>query len=198
MKIKRGKPASEPIASPESEPRSEPRFVSKSTGRILVPITASGLIDLAKMNRDSRKQLTDLIKSEPVQKQLGFGPPTKTFDPKQCEYLYDAVGRFYQTLGKYLLKYPDRAQRELLYTDEEKRQLGEPTAAMLDSYAPQFLADHQALLAWGVMFASITQQKFAKAGEVAALEKKNPGRVDIAPAESSIVFPSDGAEGPAN
>lgn len=194
MKIKRtatrNPETPDPPAGNAGNPPAEPpatRYVSKSANRILVPVTSSGIIDLAKMNRDARKQLQDLLKSEGVQKQLGFGPPAATFDPEQCKYLYDGVGRVYQTLGKYLLKYPEAACQELLYTDDEKNALGPATAKMLDSYAPEFLAKHQALFAWGVMFAGITQQKFGRATEIANAEKKKP-HFDR-PAPSVDVFP---------
>lgn len=196
MKIKRGSaPKPETPDTPANAgipPAGDPpatRYVSKSANRILVPVTSSGIIDLAKMNRDARKQLQDLLRNEGVQKQLGFGPPAATFDPEQCKYLYDGVGRVYQTLGKYLLKYPEAAQTELLYTEDEKNALGPATAKMLDSYAPEFLARHQALFAWGVMFAGITQQKFARATEIAEAEKKKP-HFDR-PAQPAQVFPSD-------
>jgi hypothetical protein len=87
MKIKRGNapkptvPPETPIAGDDHSPGT--RYVSKSANRILVPVTSSGIIDLAKMNRDARKQLQDLLKSEGVQKQLGFGPPAATFDPSE-------------------------------------------------------------------------------------------------------------------
>lgn len=192
MKIKRGN-APKPTVPPETpiagdDHSSGTRYVSKSANRILVPVTSSGIIDLAKMNRDARKQLQDLLKSEGVQKQLGFGPPAATFDPEQMKYLYDGVGRAYQTIGKYLLKYPEAAQQELLYTEAEKNDLGPATASMLDSYAPEFLARHQALFAWGVMFAGITQQKFARANEVAEAEKRKP-HFDR-PSPATDVFPS--------
>jgi hypothetical protein len=193
MKIKRGNapkptvPPETPIAGDDHSPGT--RYVSKSANRILVPVTSSGIIDLAKMNRDARKQLQDLLKSEGVQKQLGFGPPAATFDPEQCKYLYDGIGRAYQTIGKYLLKYPEEAQVELLYTDAEKNDLGPATAKMLDSYAPEFLARHQALFAWGVMFAGITQQKFARATEIAEAQKKRPHFDRQAPAAPDV-FPS--------
>lgn len=163
------------------------RYISKSATRILVPITSSGIIDLAKMNREARKQLQDLLKNEGVQKQLGFAPPVAQFDPEQCKYLYDGVGRVYQTIGKYLLKYPEVAQQELLYTDAEKEALGPATAKMLDAYAPEFLAKHQALFAWGVMFAGITQQKFARATEIANREQNKVHFDRAAPAGD--VFP---------
>jgi hypothetical protein len=195
MKIKRGA-TPKPVVPPDAPnagnvPAGDPpatRYVSKSASRILVPVTSSGIIDLAKMNRDARKQLQDLLKNEGVQKQLGFGPPAATFDPETMKYLYDGVGRAYQTIGKYLLKYPEAACQELLYTEAEKTDLGPATANMLDAYAPEFLARHQALFAWGVMFAGITQQKFARAGEVADAEKKKPHFDRAAPATD--VFPT--------
>jgi hypothetical protein len=183
MKIKRTKPNGKTttLAEPELQEHPEPdstRFVSKSTGRILVAVTSAGTIDFARMNRDARKQLQELLKTEAVQKQLGFGPPAATFDPEQCKHLYDAVGRVYQTIGKYFLKFPKPALVELLYTDDDKEMLGPATASMLDSYAPAWLAQHQAFAAWAVVFAGITQAKFAKANEVAQFLKINPQAQD--------------------
>jgi hypothetical protein len=173
MKIKRGKEPKPPVMpdTPIAGDAPQTRFVSKSAGRILVAVTQKGTIDFARMNRDARKQLVDLLANDEVQKQLGFGPPMATFDPEQCKRLYDAVGRVYVTLGKYLLKFPDAAQQELLYTDAEKNELGPATAKMLDSYAPVWLAKHQAFAAWALVFAAITQEKFSRANEVAQAEK---------------------------
>lgn len=173
MKIKRSKepkpivPADTPIAGDVPQTR----FVSKSAGRILVAVTSNGTIDFARMNRDARKQLVDLLGNDAVQKQLGFGPPAATFDPEQCKRLYDGVGRIYAGLGKYLLKFPENAQAVLLYTDDEKNELGPATAKMLDAYAPIWLAKHQAFMAWAIVFAAITQQKFAHATEIAQAER---------------------------
>lgn len=190
MKIKRGmKPNGKPEpAELQEKPEAgeATRFVSKSTGRILVPITASGIIDLARMNRDARKQLTELVRREDVQKQLGFGPPAATFDPEQCKHLYDGIGRVYNWVGKFLLKYPDKAARELMYTEDEKQELGPATATMLDSYAPAWLATHQAFAAWAVVFAGVTAPKWSRANEVAKFIRANPGQE---PEPTVEVFP---------
>lgn len=188
MKIKRGSSARpEPAGTPANEGQNAganagaTRFASKSANRILIPITAAGLIDLNKMNRDAKKQLLDLAGREDVQKQLGIGKPAVTFDPEQCQRLYDAVGRIYATVGKYLLKMPVEATDQLAYTDDEKKALGEPTAKMLDSYAPDWLAKHQALAMWAAVFVSISQEKWIRALQVAEFLKKG-GSLDQMPA----------------
>ena len=191
MKISRGKAnATPPAATPAMEQPTAgdagaTRFVSKGANRILVPVTSAGLIDLNRMNRDARKQLLDLTAREDVQKQLGIGPKPAMFDPEQCQRLYDAVGRVYATVGKYLLKMPKQATDELFYTDGEKKSLGEPTAKMLDSYAPEWMAKHQALAMWAAVFVSISQEKWIRAMQVAEYVKRGgtmePASADVIP-----------------
>lgn len=175
------------LDTPPAESR-QSTFSSKGTGRILVAVTSTGTVDFARMNKDARKQLIDLVKSEQVQKQLGFGPPAATFDPEQCKHLYTALGKANVFLGKLLLKMPDQALPALLYTDEEKDELGPATSAMLDAYAPAWLAQHQALAAWAAVYASITMKKFQDANEIAQDVRRRQVTTDR-PAATDVFVP---------
>jgi hypothetical protein len=196
LKIKRGRPrktepvvaAPEPAAVPAPQPEksSSGRFVSKSTSRILVAVDSNGLVDFQKMGRDQAKQLRDLVTKSEVQLQLGIGPSNLHFNPDDCKALYDGIGAIQRVLATWFLHYPEPCLAALDYTDSEKEALADPTAKMLDAYAPKILAKHGPFLAWAMVFGNMEARKFGAAGEIARQLRSGERKLEDHPADAVI------------
>jgi hypothetical protein len=129
---------------------------------LLIAIT-DDRIDFAGMSAESGKRLNELMHKPEVQEQFGIGPLRDRFDPKHCERVYDALGHFLQTAGTFFLRLPPTASAQFLFTDDEKKELGPPTAAALDEFAPKWLRENQAVAALCVVLGSILNNKLQAA-----------------------------------
>jgi hypothetical protein len=142
-----------------------PRFVPRGGGeknRLLIAVS-DGKIDFRAMSPETSKLFNELMHSAEVQAQFGFGPFAEHFNPEHCKRFFDAFGRVLQGFGKLALHWPDEALLKLEYTPKEKEELAEPTAKALDELAPRWLRENQAVAAFFLVFATVTQQKLAEA-----------------------------------
>lgn len=163
-------PAPEPAPAP-------PKFTPRGGGkkRILIAVQ-EGKIDFTSMSSEASKELNELLHTPEVQAQFNIGPMRDHFDPQHCKRIYEALGLLFVGAAKFFFKWPDVALPHLIYTEAEKDELAEPTASVLDEFAPKWLREHQAVAALALVFGAMTQNKF-RAAAAAALEwkKQNPG-----------------------
>ena len=176
-------PSSAAPAPDSSSPKtSAPRFIprgGKAGKRILIAVS-DNRIDFESMGGEAAKELNELLHNPEVLEQFGIGPLAAHFDPKHCERYIESFGRLLQGTSKFLLKFPDPAAQKLLYTESEKKELGEPTARVLDEFAPRFLRENQAFVAFLGVFGAITLNKVQEASMLARqinLEKR--GGVEV-------------------
>jgi hypothetical protein len=159
-----------PASAPE--PSTPPKFTPRGGGkkRILIAVQ-EGKIDFASMSSEASKELNELLHTPDVQAQFNIGPLRDRFDPEHCKRIYEALGIMFMGAAKFLFKWPEVALPHLIYTEKEKEELAEPTASVLDEFAPKWLKEHQAVAALALVFGAITQNKF-RAASAAALEWK--------------------------
>lgn len=142
-----------------------------------------GKIDFAAMDSEAAKQLNDLLHDPDVQAQFSIGPLRDRFDPAHCKRLYEAIGLFIAGSARLAFKWPEAATEKLKYTEEEKEELAQPTASVLDETAPKWLREHQALVALVLVFGAITQNKLREAQAI-ALEHAKAKRGMVTPVAS--------------
>jgi len=143
---------------------------TKNVARVLLTAT-DGKIEWKNMSPESRKLIEELFKNPEFLKQFGItGTAADSFKPEQCGALFDAFTMVFQTMCKLLLKFPPAALQCLAYSESDKKMLAQPTADVLNKFAPKMLAENKELLMFAAVFLSVTQQKFAEAKKVAAAE----------------------------
>jgi hypothetical protein len=188
------------ILTPKTQPSGEqdappaPRFQPRGTNkqRILIAV-ADERIDFGAMSPDSSKRLNDLMHTAEVQKQFGIGPLSDRFDPRHCRRIYEGLGHILMGIGGFVFKWPESANEKFIFTEAEKDELAEPTAAALDEVAPMWLRENQAVSALVVVLGSILQNKMRAAALEArrvALERQE--RVNVAagvPPQTTIEIP---------
>jgi len=170
----------EPAVAPKFTPRGE-----SERDRILIAVKDER-IDFKAMSSESAKRFNELMHLPEVQAQFGIGPLTETFDPRHCKRFYDAFGRIMGTIGRFALKLPPEACEKLLYTDREKDELAEPTAAALNEIAPKWIRENQSVVTFLAVFGAITQAKLQEAivtaAAINAMKRQNPAAGPIPPA----------------
>lgn len=171
--VLRKKPATPaPTSEPAPAPAAPPKFTARGGGkkRILLAVQ-EGKIDFTSMSSEAAKELNELLHSPEVQAQFNIGPLREHFDPAHCKRIYEALGIVFAGIGS-VFKWPQPAIEQLIYTEQEKSELAEPTAAVLDEFAPKWLREHQALAALLLVFGAITQNKFRAAQAIAIAHAK--------------------------
>ena len=157
--------------APEPEPeKPAPKFTPRGGSnkqRLLIAVE-NDRIDFASMSGESAKRLNELMHEPEVQKQFGIGPLTDRFDPRHCKRIYEGLGHVLMGIGGFVFKWPESACEKFIFTEQEKDELAEPTAAALDDLAPKWLRENQSLYALGIVFSAIMQNKM----RAAALEAR--------------------------
>lgn len=175
---KRAKTANPTEAPPAAPPKFTPRGGSKK--RILIAVT-DGKIDFQAMSSEASKELNELLHNADVQAQFNIGPLKEQFDPQHCKRIYQALGNVFSGIARLAFKWPNEAAEKLIYTEEEKTELAEPTAKVLDELAPKWLREHQALAALLIVFGSITQNKMREAQAIAIEHLKAKRAASVTP-----------------
>ena len=161
-------PAPGPSSSGEAEsrlrtliPPKAPKN-SKNSARVLMTVL-DGKIEWGKMTSDSRKAFEELFKDKEFLRQFGLTGAEQVFKAEQMEQLYDGVSMMYQTVVGMFLRWPAPALRLLAYSEDQKKMLGGPTAALANEFAPEFLKKHSTLIIWASVFGAVTQKNFLEA-----------------------------------
>lgn len=154
---------------PETPDQAAPKFTPRGSKkeRLLVAIE-NDRVDFAGMSGESAKRFNELMHKPEVQQQFGIGPMTDRFDPRHCKRVWEGVGHILMGIGGFVFKWPAEACAKFEFTEAEKDELAEPTAAALDELAPKWLRENQAVAALLVVSGSIIQNKM----RAAALEAR--------------------------
>jgi hypothetical protein len=154
----------QPKAAPGPRPLIPPRAPQSSKKKTRVLFAADdGKISWKNMTPEARKQFEELFQDSEFLKQFGLKGDVSMMTAEQAESLYDAVGMIYSTVVRFLMKWPPEALKLLAYNDEQKKALAEPTAAVLNKFAPALLMQNKELLVWGSVFLMTTQANFLQA-----------------------------------
>jgi len=184
---------SQPVAgdTKSSKPAGAPKFTPRGSAkeRVLVAVT-DGKIDFSAMSPEATKMLNELLHTPEVQAQFGIGPLTEKFNPDHCRRLYQALGKLLQTGSRVALRWPEAAAEKLLYTEQEQRELADPTAKVLDQYGNKFLQENQSVIALVLVFSAITQHKVQMAMQVLQAEREKAGAPGPTPRPTVINAPA--------
>lgn len=158
-----------PTSTPDTPDQPAPKFTPRGSKkeRLLVAIE-NERIDFESMSGESAKRFNELMHKPEVQHQFGIGPMTDRFDPRHCKRVWEGVGHILMGIGGFVFKWPAEACQKFEFTEAEKEELAEPTAAALDELAPKWLRENQAVAALLVVSGSILQNKM----RAAALEAR--------------------------
>jgi hypothetical protein len=120
----------------------------KRTRVIRVPLTDDGKLDTSKVSPETIenvRQAIGITTPEPVVEK----PPVhinREFIPN----IYSLLEVIIQKSGQILLKWPPDLASEMYFSPEKKEALTEPTALVLEKYAPTWLVDNQEVAALGM------------------------------------------------
>lgn len=162
---KRSQPTAEPDSKPVSDDSpetstalfgddsSDGRGKSKRRPKLTVPLTDSGEVDFSRMTSDQKEKYA-----------IAFGQPTGTPSPDLAinrdfiPHLYDAISMAIQYIGKKQLHWPDDLTVLMKYSNEQKERLTEPTARVIEKYAPKWLAQNQDVAMLCMAFTTCTKE----------------------------------------
>lgn len=157
-------PASAPAGKKSNRPLVEPRAPSSSKWKQRVILeTLDGKIAWEKMNPEGRKAFEELFRDEKFLKQFGVTKEKQAFTAEQMKSLYDGLSMMYQTVVAMLLRWPKPVLELLAYTAEEKEMLAEPTANLVNRFAPSLVMQNKEILIWLGVFGAVTQKRFSEA-----------------------------------
>ncbi len=163
-------PALDSAADPSPNP--EPEKEKETAGRLVIPLDAEGRLDLSSYRPGSRERLKRALMDGALLGELGINPePIDEFTPKNCKGLYSLLNEFcvWAASTPFFGVPPELARQALAYSDEDMEILAEPTCAVLNKRASNFLLKHkdEALLLSALI--SVHQRKVMY---LAALMKK--------------------------
>lgn len=134
--------------------------------RLGIFVTPDGQLDATKANSPEdieRIRIALAIKApEPLQ-------PihvSREFIPQMYSLLEVGI----QQAGRLLLKWPPALANEMYFSEEKKKELVEPTGAVLDKYAPKWLVSNQEVAALAMALSSAVHEMVTKGVERYALK----------------------------
>jgi hypothetical protein len=147
--------------------------------------TLDGKIEWEKMEPEARKAFEQLFSDEKFLRQFGISKDKQAFEPERVKALYDALSMAYQTVAAMLLKWPREVLVLLAYTDDEKEMLAQPTADLINRFAPSMVMQNKEVIVFLAVFAAVTQKKFKDAVAAMAKVKQQKKPVDVARAAAA-------------
>lgn len=173
--------------SDSAEPETRAQFAERQTEngiakRISLKLKDDNSIDLESLRGSTAKTLREAIKATAARpdgaKALGLSgdaAPELMFTPEFCGTIYSGVGFVESLLAqRFFAIDADIAKSVFVYSDEERKLLGEPTAIVLSKYAPTGAGKYKDELQLASLLLGITAAKFAVAKQsMAARENQN-------------------------
>lgn len=153
-----------------SQPLSVPRVRTKA---IRIPLTDDGKLDSSKLAPETVDKIR-LAVGGTIAEPIIEKPPIKInreFIPTAYSLLEVGI----QQAGKFFLKWPSDLASEMVFSPDKKEELIEPTAAVLEKYAPSWLVENQEIAALGAALTSAVNDMVSKGTERWAL--KHPEQV---------------------
>jgi hypothetical protein len=203
------------ISRPETAVTDPPPVsVPKQTARPLVPPrapssakyknkvildTLDGKIQWDKMSAEARKSFEELFADEKFLKQFGVVKGDQAFKPEEMAQIYDGISFVYQSVAALLLRWPAAVTKLLAYDEAEKKMLGEPTANLLNRFAPKLVMENKELLIFLMVFGSVTNAKFmAASAEAKKLAEPKRSAVVARPATGPVAVVVPAQQQPAS
>jgi hypothetical protein len=193
---RRPSPLSEATPPEGAQPTPAAKFTPRGSNkkRLLVAVE-DNKIDFSSMSAETSKQVNELFHNPECQAQFGIGPMHERFDPRHCKRIYEAAGLVLVSFARLAMKWPESACELLIYTEDEKAELADPTAKALDELAPAWLREHQALAALVLVFGAMTQGKLRAAAMEARrviIERQRQGAAPASAAPVGVPQPTNG------
>jgi hypothetical protein len=136
-----------------------------------------GKIQWDRMRESTREQMKALLANKEVLEQLGISkaeviaPGIEVFDPSWCGALYDGLGTVEQIIATRFFKASPKVAAEVFtYSKVEKDKLAEPTAKVINKYAPEWLIRFKDEIALAGLLVSMTMAKIAALSALMQLE----------------------------
>lgn len=159
-------------------------YAGRST--FTLPLTEDGgAIGIDMLTEGKRTRLRKLLSDPRLADVLpgvdrAIGQATATMDPDACGYLYDAIGMVIATIAR-ARGVPDDVAGLLLFTDDEKKALAEPTAKVLAKYVGDFKYQDELLLAM-ILIATINAKVNAMGQAMKLAAQRAQATAQAAPA----------------
>lgn len=195
------------MASPGRPPKLVEPGAAKAADHDLAPRLSFPLtrdkkrIAFKKLQEKTRDQLREVLADPELASELGVtpighgsapggqaaAPADDRFPPELCGVIFDALSMLAVALAGRRL--PADVAAKVAITDEDKRKLNGPTAAMIDKYAPGGLAKYETEAAFALAVGQVIAGKLAlvRAAQAAAAP----------PAPAPLQFPQQAQEAPA-
>jgi hypothetical protein len=171
----------------DSQPEQRASFVERagaeSVKRIGFPVK-DGSIDFESMRDKSKKELKEVLKktlqSEDGAKELGQKTEEKPLilSPETCGKMYDFVGPLV-VKGMSKKFDADISMSVFLFSDEEKKALGLPTAKVISKYAPEQVSRYGEEIELAFALVSIVQAKMQLATHLHLLRHSEAYRKEV-------------------
>lgn len=132
----------------DTKPLSSEPVPRKRTRVIRVPLTDDGKLDTSKVSPETVenvRQAIGMTTPEPVVEKTPVHI-NREFIPN----IYSLLEVIIQKAGQMLLKWPPDLASEMYFSPDKKEALTEPTALVLEKYAPTWLVDNQEVAALGM------------------------------------------------
>lgn len=130
--------AVEETPDPKPEVNETPR-TRATKDRISVTLEKDGSINLAAMRPENRERLARAFATSGEPGAISPLRVNRDFVPT----MFDSLCAGIQLAGKNLFHWPDELTKHLRFNEAEKKELTEPTARVIEKYAPKWLFTHQ-------------------------------------------------------
>lgn len=142
-----------------------PKPARKKAG-IFVPIDpATGALDMSRATAPQIAALQNAMAGSQPDKKEEPKKNRPKINPKYVPQAYNLLEIIIQQAGKLLLKWPKELASEMHFSEDKKRALTEPTAELIDAYAPDWLLDNQAMAAFSVAFSDAINDMVQRGSE---------------------------------
>lgn len=147
---------------PENSPETQERVV------VSWFVDDKGAIQWDRMRPKMKDAIRDFVTNAEVQRQFGASgeapASVEMFDPKWTGTLYDVIGKVESFFAAKMYKIsPEICEQAFTYTPAEKDKLAEPTAKVINKYAPIWLVQFKDEIALAFLFVTITAVKLQMA-----------------------------------
>jgi rRNA processing protein Gar1 len=159
--------APKPLQTVENTPSQAPQNDSDAENRVALAyyVDDKGAIQWERMRPKMKDAIREFVNNPEVKKQFGSvteisSAQVEVFDPKWCGTIYDVIGKVESFFaGKMYKISPEICEQAFTYTPAEKEKLAEPTAKVINKYAPIWLVQFKDEIALAFLFVTITAVK---------------------------------------
>lgn len=148
---------------PSQGSSSSPRPARKPRTGFFVPLNPeTGDIDMARANPEQIAKLQAAIKPKEETKETKARPE---INPALIESFYSLLEVGIQRAGKFILKWPPQLANEMYFSPDKKAALIQPTKELAEEFAPAWIVEHQAFVAFGAALGAAVNDMVEKGME---------------------------------